>query len=118
METINWPRVGYGINKLIDMIPGIRNINIRMKRRKIIHANSMSIFGDPAIMGLILGGIIGALAGYDWKAVLSFGINLAAVLFLMPRMAKLLMERLFPLSEAAQEFMSMQISRKKSLHRS
>ncbi|CAL7876319.1 PTS transporter subunit IIC [Fusobacterium necrophorum] len=34
------------------------------------------------------------------------GINLAAVLFLMPKMTKLLMEGLIPLSEAAQKFMS------------
>lgn len=107
MESINWLPVGYGINKLIDCIPGIRNIDIRMNSGENKNANSlMSIFGDPAIMGLLLGGIIGALAGYDWKEVLSLAINLAAVMFLMPRMVKILMEGLVPLSEAAQEFMN------------
>ena len=41
-----------------------------------------------------------------WKEVLSLAINLAAVMFLMPRMVKILMEGLVPLSEAAQEFMN------------
>lgn len=107
MESINWLPVGYGINKLIDCIPGIRNIDIRMNSGENKNANSlMSIFGDPAIMGLLLGGIIGVLAGYGWKEVLSLAINLAAVMFLMPRMVKILMEGLVPLSEAAQEFMN------------
>lgn len=105
VETINWLPVGYAINKLIDMIPVIKDIKIELKEKDNT-GSLMSIFGDPAIMGLILGVIIGFLAGYDWQAVLLLGINLAAVLFLMPRMTKLLMEGLIPLSEAAQEFMS------------
>ena len=107
MESINWLPVGYGINKLIDMIPGINKIDIRMNSGENKNTNSlMSIFGDPAIMGLILGAIIGALAGYGWKEVLMLAMNLAAVMFLMPRMVKILMEGLIPLSEAAQEFMN------------
>lgn len=107
METINWLPIGYAVNKIIDSIPVIKNIDIRMDKSRNSGTNSlMSIFGDPSIMGLILGSIIGLLAGYEWKAVLLLGINLAAVMFLMPRMVKILMEGLVPLSEAAQEFMN------------
>lgn len=107
MESINWLPVGYGINKLIDMIPGINKIDIRMNSGENKNTNSlMSIFGDPAIMGLILGAIIGVLAGYGWKEVLMLSMNLAAVMFLMPRMVKILMEGLVPISDGAQEFMN------------
>lgn len=102
METVNWLPIGYGINKLIDMIPGINKIDIRMNSNENKNTNSlMSVFGDPAIMGLILGAIIGALAGYGWKEILMLAMNLAAVMFLMPRMVKILMEGLVPISDGA-----------------
>jgi PTS system galactitol-specific IIC component len=107
METVNWLPIGYGINKLIDMIPGINKIDIRINSNENKSTNSlMAIFGDPAIMGLILGAIIGVLAGYEWKEILMLAMNLAAVMFLMPRMVKILMEGLVPISDGAQEFMN------------
>ena len=77
VETINWLPVGYAINKLIDMIPVIKDIKIELKEKDNT-SSLLSIFGDTAIMGLILGVIIGCLAGYNWQAVLLLGINLAA----------------------------------------
>lgn len=107
METVNWLPIGYGINKLIDMIPGINKIDIRINSNENKSTNSlMAIFGDPAIMRLILGAIIGVLAGYEWKEILMLAMNLAAVMFLMPRMVKILMEGLVPISDGAQEFMN------------
>ena len=107
METVNWLPIGYGINKLIDMIPGINKIDIRINSNENKSTNSlMAIFGDPAIMGLILGAIIVVLAGYEWKEILMLAMNLAAVMFLMPRMVKILMEGLVPISDGAQEFMN------------
>ncbi len=105
METINWLPIGYAINRAIDFIPVLKDIRIELKEKDNT-SSFMAVFGDPAIMGLILGILIGMLAGYHWQAVFLLGINLAAVLFLMPKMTKLLMEGLIPLSEAAQKFMS------------
>lgn len=56
-------------------------------------------------MGLILGIAIGILAGYDVGAVAQLGMSMGAVMFLMPRMVKILMEGLIPISESAREFM-------------
>jgi len=57
-------------------------------------------------MGLLLGMGIGALAGYDAAGILMLGVNMSAVMFLMPRMVRVLMEGLLPLSESAREFIN------------
>ena len=57
------------------------------------------------MIGLILGVVIGILAKYDLKGVLNLGINLGAVMLIMPRMVKLLMEGLLPLSDAIRDFL-------------
>jgi len=85
------------INWLLDRIPGIRNIHWTPETIQ----KKLGIFGDSAVMGLIIGIIIGALAQYDLTKILNLGITTAAVLILMPRMVAILMEGLSPISEAA-----------------
>lgn len=88
------------VNKIIDMIPGVRDIDINMENVQ----KRFGVFGEPILVGTILGFIIGIVAGYEWKVVLSLGITLGAVLVLIPKMASLLMEGLIPVSEAASGF--------------
>ena len=57
-------------------------------------------------IGLVLGVVIGLLAGYSTGEVIEIGMAMAAVMVLMPRMVKLLMEGLMPISESAREFLS------------
>jgi PTS system galactitol-specific IIC component len=88
------------INKIIDMIPGIKDIEADPESLQ----QRFGIFGEPMIIGTILGIIIGALAGYDVRGVLNIGITMGAALVLIPKMAAMLMEGLIPISDAAQEF--------------
>lgn len=99
-ETVSWAPLGILIDKLIDKIPVINKIQIYPEGIQ----KKFGIFGEPIMMGLILGGGIGALAGYDAKGIISLGVNMAAVMFLMPRMVRILMEGLMPLSESAREY--------------
>lgn len=46
------------------------------------------------MMGIILGIILGALAGYDVAGIFNVGISMGAVMLLMPRMVRILMEGL------------------------
>lgn len=87
------------INWLLDRIPGVKNI--RWTPEKI--QKRLGVFGDSAVMGLIIGLAIGALAQYNLTKILNLGITTSAALILMPRMVALLMEGLSPISEAANE---------------
>lgn len=93
--------IGMPIGWLISKIPGIKNIHVDPETIQ----KRLGIFGEPMMMGLIIGMGIGALAGYDIGEVFKLGISLGAVMLLMPRMVKILMEGLIPISESAREFM-------------
>lgn len=99
-ETVNFAPLTYALNKVWDMIPGLRDININASNLK----DKIGIMGEPMMIGLVLGFGIGALAGYDIAAVLQLGIQMAAVMVILPRMVSLLMEGLMPISEGARTF--------------
>lgn len=48
--------------------------------------------------------IIGALAGYTVPKMLTLGVQMAAVLKIMPKMVALFMEGLTPIADATKEF--------------
>ncbi|MBB2969785.1 PTS transporter subunit IIC [Mesorhizobium sp. RMAD-H1] len=95
------------LNWIIDRIPGINKIDISTDTIQ----KRFGVLGEPVILGLVIGLVLGAIAYYnlgDFGTVLSkilqTGMTLAAVMLLLPRMVKILMEGLLPVSEAAQEF--------------
>ena len=90
------------LNWIFDRIPGINKLyaspdTIRKK---------FGIFGEPMIMGIIIGALLGILAGFGISEVLKLAIAMASVMFIMPKMVAILMEGLIPVSEAAREFMA------------
>ena len=95
------------LNWIMDRIPGINRINISTETIE----KRFGVFGEPVVLGLIIGLVLGLIAYYnagDFGTVLSkvlgTGMTLAAVMLLLPRMVKVLMEGLLPVSDAAQEF--------------
>ena len=64
------------------------------------------IFGEPMMVGTILGIFLGVIAGYDFKKVLLLGISIGGVMFILPRMVRILMEGLLPLSEAIKKYLN------------
>ena len=105
------------VNWIFEKIPGLRDLKAdpdTIKKR-------WGIFGEPVILGLIIGLILGVLAfafnvpeGQTTMAtiskILGVGMNLAAVMLLLPRMVAILMEGLIPVSEAARDFMKRRVS--------
>ena len=90
------------VNKILDLIPGINKIEIDTETLQ----KRFGVFGEPLIIGTVIGIVIGIAAGYNLKGILVLGITLGGVLVLIPKMAAMLMEGLIPISDSAQEFVS------------
>lgn len=101
-ETVNFAPIMYALNKVEDKIPGINKINLDGEKLK----EKIGIFGEPLILGIILGVLLGILGRYTVTDILSLGIQMGAVMVLMPKMVALLMEGLTPISEGAKDFIS------------
>ncbi|NDL65614.1 PTS galactitol transporter subunit IIC [Acerihabitans arboris] len=87
------------VNAFVDRVPGVRDIKIDTE----VIQKRLSILGDPACLGAIIGAILAIIAGVDVKAILQTAITMAAVMTIIPRMAKMLMEGVYPISERIQE---------------
>ena len=70
----------------------------------------MGALGEPVVIGFVLGIVLGAVCSYSFRETVELGINLGAVMLMMPRMVKVIMEGLLPISEAAREFMQKRFS--------
>lgn len=104
------------INLLLDRIPGLKDLDADPDA---IERRFGPTFGDPMVMGLLIGVILGLIAYAGnfaadalgtTASILALGVNLAAVMVLLPRMVSILMEGLIPISEAAREFMQKRAS--------
>lgn len=93
---------GIFLVKGLQKIPGVKNLNADPESIQ----NRFGIFGESIFIGLALGSIIGILAGYGVGDVIEIGMAMAAVMVLMPRMVKILMEGLMPVSESAREWLN------------
>ncbi|MQT11399.1 PTS galactitol transporter subunit IIC [Segnochrobactrum spirostomi] len=99
--------IAIAINWVIERIPGINKIEIStdtIQRR-------FGVLGEPVVLGLVIGLVLGLIGYYNAGGievvvtkVLQTGMNLAAVMLILPRMVKILMEGLIPVSEAARDF--------------
>ncbi|AHF76234.1 Galactitol permease IIC component [Sodalis praecaptivus] len=87
------------VNFVVDRIPYVRDIKIDTE----VIQRRLSVLGDPASLGAIIGGVLAIIAGVEVKAILQTAITMAAVMTIIPRMAKMLMEGVYPISERIQE---------------
>lgn len=77
------------------------------------------VFGDPMMLGFWIGVVLGLIAYVSefpgaivptLAKILILGITLAAVMVILPRMVRILMEGLIPISESARDFMNRRAS--------
>ena len=92
--------VAKGFNALIDKIPGLRSIDASPENVQ----KKMGIFGELGVMGVIIGAVIGILAGYSYGAVLNLGFQVGVLMVFLPKTVSVLCEGVIPVANAITEF--------------
>ncbi|WP_028263329.1 PTS galactitol transporter subunit IIC [Atopobium fossor] len=87
--------------KLLEKIPAIENQNYDAKWLR----NKLGIFGENAVMGLLIGIVLGFVAYDELQAALTLGIQAATAMQLFPMVSKLFMQALSPISDAVGDWM-------------
>lgn len=90
------------INKLLDKIPGINKIQIDAEGMK----KKFGLLGEPLFLGVIVGCLVGILAKYELPKVLMLGVQMGAVMELIPRITGLFIEGLTPISDATRQLIA------------
>jgi PTS system galactitol-specific IIC component len=85
-------------DKLLDKLPGIRKLNADPESIK----KKLGIFGEPMVIGFIMGLLLGIGAGYDMKRIMEVAFKLGAVVYILPLMCGVLSKGLIPISESIQ----------------
>ncbi|QIK58194.1 PTS galactitol transporter subunit IIC [Erysipelothrix sp. HDW6A] len=94
------------LDKIYDKIPALRDSKLDIKGLQ----EKIGFFGDPVIVGVILGIILSLLSGYNFADSANLVMSVCAILILFPRMIKIIVEGLLPLSEAAKKFFAKHFS--------
>lgn len=89
------------VNNLLDKIPAIRDTKVDAEKLK----SKIGVFGENSVMGFIIGALLSLLAGYTVNEILQVAIKVATSLVLFPMVAKLFMQSLAPIADAAGTFM-------------
>lgn len=100
----------WAINKIIDRIPKVRDIDISFEKIK-----GSKIVGEPMFLGFIIGVLISLIGGLPIASIFNTGVGVAAAIVLLPKMVALLMEGLAPISKAATAFVRERFERKEFL---
>ncbi len=99
----------------------VENIRLELKNLLEIISNKdaegmkkkFGVIGEPLVLGVIVGMLIGWAAQLDIKKVLFLGITMGAVMELIPRITSLFIEGLKPISEKTSELVKAKFNGKK-----
>ena len=109
LADITAPKFQKVINKLLDKIPGFSRLDVDAEGLK----RKFGVFGEPLLLGVIVGILIGVAAHFDVKMVLTLGVTMGAVMELIPRITKLFIDGLKPISVKAQEMVDKRLHGRK-----
>jgi PTS system galactitol-specific IIC component len=105
--TVQASLVAMPVVWLLDRIPGVKDWDASPEGIK----KRFGIVGEPVILGLLLGIVIGLFAyggtGTDFGVtqILGLGMNVAVMMVLLPRMVSIIAEGLIPITMSIVQFM-------------
>jgi galactitol PTS system EIIC component len=88
------------VDRLFDAIPGLRKINVNPSRAR---SGEKSLLAEPMAIGLIVGILLGIAAGYSVKDLLELGVEVAAVMFILPACGAVIGEGMGAVSAALRD---------------
>ncbi|WP_153720926.1 PTS galactitol transporter subunit IIC [Sporosarcina cascadiensis] len=88
------------LDKVYNRIPFLRNSKLDISYLQ----GKIGMFGDPVIIGTVLGIILALLADYNFVEGANLLMSVVAIMVLFPRMVKIIVEGLLPISESAKAF--------------
>ncbi|MFZ4451688.1 PTS galactitol transporter subunit IIC [Salibacterium aidingense] len=88
------------MDKIFDQVPALNN----KKMDTQFIQKKFGMFGDPVIIGVILGIIIALLAGNGFAEGGQLVIAVAGIMILFPRVIRIIVEGLLPISDAAKAY--------------
>jgi len=86
---------------VLDRIPGVKDWDASPEGIR----KAFGLVGEPAILGAILGMIIGIAAGYNVAGILTLGMQVATMMVILPRMVSIIAEGLVPITQSVVMFM-------------
>jgi PTS system galactitol-specific IIC component len=87
-------------NKLLDRIPFINKIDANPEKIK----EKIGLAGEPMIIGFVMGVLLGIGGGYDVRKITELAFGMAAVIYILPKMAGIVGTSLIPVSDGMKEF--------------
>lgn len=90
------------INWMLERIPGFNKLDIDAEGLK----KKFGVLGEPLVLGVIVGALIGLVAQMEVKKILFLGVTMGAVMELIPRITKLFIDGLMPISEKTKDIVN------------
>ncbi len=97
------------VNSFFESVPGLRRLKWDPSRVKS-GSTEASLLQEPMVIGILVGVFISLLAGYGIKMTLETSVNIAAVMFLLPRCGGLIGEGMGAVSLAFKNLMEKHFS--------
>lgn len=87
------------IDRMLEKIPGFNRLDVDADGLK----RKFGVLGEPLVLGVIVGALIGLVAQMEVRRVLFLGVTMGAVMELIPRITKLFIDGLTPISEKTKQ---------------